>query len=595
MPTRPCPPIPMATTGIRHSAFRPEGGARRHRWIGRILPAAAQERWLWIGLAATVVILKCVAIFHFRVDSDETQHAHVVWAVANGQLPYRDVFDNHMPLFQMACAPLFHLLGEHGYIMIELRFAMLALFFVSLWCVFRLAEDLFPRGVAPWAALSAAALPQFFYTSTEFRPDDLWAAFWLIGLVVALSGKFTPKRAFAFGVVLGFALAASLKTALLAASIGIAAVIALGLARQARLWKSVPLRLLLIVGGAMIVPGCVVWYFAGQGALRIMYYCVIQHNIFPGLRSWHRFRYDAWIFPASLPLLIGLAILTYRQATDSRTAIRRVIVVLTPCIYISLLISYWREITREDDLPYAPLLPLAALPLILWLHRRLEGGRGKSLLVSAGFPLVCAIEIVCVWRNNPLRTNRVQATTAGIRDVLLLSGPGDFVMDAKGDNVFRARPTYWVFEPLTKARIRKGLIDDQLPADMVRTETRLCYLSADRWEPAAASFIGANYMAFDKASLDLGAAGKEMESSSSDGTFFVDVAIPARYAIVSESGGTAGILDGHSYSAPVRLEPGRHWLRRTSGGGRAAIFLAEAFAHGFHPLFEDIPKPLRAK
>jgi hypothetical protein len=45
-------------------------------------------------------------------NSDEPQHLHVVWAWANGMLPYKDVFDNHSSLFQAISAPLFALLGK---------------------------------------------------------------------------------------------------------------------------------------------------------------------------------------------------------------------------------------------------------------------------------------------------------------------------------------------------------------------------------------------------------------------------------------------------------------------------------------------------
>src|ERR1700676_214435 len=47
-------------------------------------------------------------------NSDEPQHLHVVWAWANGMLPYKDVFDNHSPLFQAISAPLFALLGKRA-------------------------------------------------------------------------------------------------------------------------------------------------------------------------------------------------------------------------------------------------------------------------------------------------------------------------------------------------------------------------------------------------------------------------------------------------------------------------------------------------
>jgi hypothetical protein len=36
-------------------------------------------------------------------------------------IPYRDVFDNHSPLFQALCAPLFQLLGERADIIVPMR------------------------------------------------------------------------------------------------------------------------------------------------------------------------------------------------------------------------------------------------------------------------------------------------------------------------------------------------------------------------------------------------------------------------------------------------------------------------------------------
>ena len=77
--------------------------------------------WLVVG---AVLALHVVYAFVYRVDSDEPQHLHVVWGWAHGLLQYRDIFDNHSPLFQMLCAPLFGALGEHTWIVVAMRLAM---------------------------------------------------------------------------------------------------------------------------------------------------------------------------------------------------------------------------------------------------------------------------------------------------------------------------------------------------------------------------------------------------------------------------------------------------------------------------------------
>jgi hypothetical protein len=81
---------------------------------------------LGIGVAILLVLLG-LRWFYLNAqpwDSDEPQHLHVVWAWANGMLPYRDVFDNHSPLFQAISAPLFALLGERTDIVTAMRWTM---------------------------------------------------------------------------------------------------------------------------------------------------------------------------------------------------------------------------------------------------------------------------------------------------------------------------------------------------------------------------------------------------------------------------------------------------------------------------------------
>ncbi|MGA3171025.1 MAG: glycosyltransferase family 39 protein [Chthoniobacteraceae bacterium] len=552
------------------------------------LPAPGFERKAFLWLVALVLVLKVMAIIHYRVDSDETQHAHVVWAWTQGQLPYRDLFDNHMPLFQMACAPFFSLLGEHDYIIIELRIAMIPLFLFCLWCVFALTERLYSRRAAPWAALAAAALPQFFYTSTEFRPDILWAGLWLLGLLIAVSGEFTVKRALGFGLILGLVFAVSLKTVVLAISLATATIIALALAwiHGARPRPVAGMaRLAVIVAGLAVAPGLTVLYFKWRGAFGNMYYCVVSHNIVPGLKRWGHFSLHQWDFPIAVVAMAAYGWLILRQTPDKRLATRRAIIHLMPWLFVAFLLSYWPDITREDDLPYTPLVPLSAIPLLTLAGNLMRDEALKRKFCTYGLPAICFVELLFVWNLNPLRSDRVKVTTRSIHDVLLLTRPHEYVMDAKGDYVFRPRPIYWVIETLTRARMRLGLIQDRIPQALADTGTRICYLITEHIPPATSKFIVTNYMPFDPAAIDLGAAGKELGKPSADGTFSFDVAIPATYAVVSESGTASGTLDGAPYIGPVRLAAGHHVFHRGSGTGRAAIFLDRAAAAGFHPLF----------
>src|SRR3982750_390706 len=72
------------------------------------------ETWTAATLFLLLAIAKVWAAFNYRFDTDESQHLHVVWAWTRGFVQYRDLFDNHMPLFQLLCAPLLGVMGEHA-------------------------------------------------------------------------------------------------------------------------------------------------------------------------------------------------------------------------------------------------------------------------------------------------------------------------------------------------------------------------------------------------------------------------------------------------------------------------------------------------
>src|SRR6184192_249222 len=97
------------------------------------------------SLFALMIALKLVNMTHYRFDSDESQHMHVIWAWARGFVQYRDVFDNHMPLFQIMFAPIFGVIGDRATILYWMRFILLPMHFVGAWCTYRIGESVFSR------------------------------------------------------------------------------------------------------------------------------------------------------------------------------------------------------------------------------------------------------------------------------------------------------------------------------------------------------------------------------------------------------------------------------------------------------------------
>jgi len=562
----------------------------REEWMERWLPLRGFERTAYLVLAALTLGLKVLAIYRYRIDSDETQHAHVVWGWVTGQLQYRDIFDNHMPLFQALCAPVMALLGERADIMMMLRWAMAPLYLVCLWAVYELTELLYSRRAAAWSALIAGGLGLFFSTSTEFRTDDLWAAFWLVGLVVAVRGAFTMKRAICFGLMAGLMFAVSLKTVVLLAGMGTATTIAMLMA----LVRGEPSRLAqsTVRGAAaamamLIPPAATVAYFAWRGAFWIMYYCVISHNIVPRLKRWGHFSLHEWNFPAALVALIIYGWLIFVQTPSTRLAIRRTVIALTPWCFLALLTSYWPDITREDNLPYAPLAPLSLIPLIMLAGGLVKNEEWRKKFWTYVLPAVALCNLAWTFKVYNFRSDRAAITTRSIADVLALTSPEDYVIDNKGDYVFRRRAYYWVLEPITKARVRMGLIHDSIPQRIMEKGVKVCYLRCSHGGSIAGQFIAANYVPFDREALDIGVLGKVIGSGATEGSYSFDIVIPQTYAVVTENGDLAGQLDGKPYAGPVWLTKGKHEFQRTRGSGRAGIILASALQNGFTLPFAD--------
>jgi hypothetical protein len=168
-----------------------------------------------VGTAALIFILllglKWFYVSNQLWDSDEPQHLHVVWAWTNGLLPYRDVFDNHTPLFQAVSAPIFALLGERADIVMCMRWTMFPIHVLILVLLYRLGTQLFSPRIGLWGTLIAATYPDLYFKLSEYRPDLFWGALWLLILNILTGGDLRPRRLFAAGFICGLAFAVSIK------------------------------------------------------------------------------------------------------------------------------------------------------------------------------------------------------------------------------------------------------------------------------------------------------------------------------------------------------------------------------------------------
>ncbi|HWW59799.1 MAG TPA: glycosyltransferase family 39 protein, partial [Thermoanaerobaculia bacterium] len=214
-----------------------------------------RERLVLLALGAASLVLRAIAFFHYRFDSDEQQHLHVSWGWTAGMVQYRDFFDNHTPLFHILTAPLLAILGERSDILLWMRAPMLILFAIVSWATYVLARDVYDRRIALWTVVLLSLFPPFFLKSLEFRNDNLWTAL----SVLAMLGIVRHWRPFVIGLLLGAALATSIKTVFLVAALVVARVIlSRGEGRPARSAggpsPSPRLRMTAALAGFAIIP-----------------------------------------------------------------------------------------------------------------------------------------------------------------------------------------------------------------------------------------------------------------------------------------------------------------------------------------------------
>ena len=169
-----------------------------------------------------------------------------------------------------------------------------------------------------------------------------------------------------------------------------------------------------------------------------------------------------------------------------------------------------------------------------------------------------------------------------VETALRLTEPSDYVMDSKGETIYRRRPFYYVLEGLTGKRMKAGLIPDTIPERLVETETPLT--TVRRMPSKAADFIRKNYLPI---AFRLSVLGKIL--TGADEKFGFDIAVPSLYSIVTEFGSLEGTLDGKSICGPARMERGHHEIRRLNGSGRLALLWARAAEKGCDPFSPVLP------
>ena len=521
----------------------------------RSLRRRAQTVYAVLGVLA-LLGLRLASAWSLRVDSDEPQHLHVVWAWTQGLLPYVDLFDNHTPLFQLLMSPLLALLGARADIVPCMRTATIPVWTLGLALTWWLGRRLWNARVGWVAATLTALFPLTYLSSVQFRTDDLWWVLWVAGVAVAALGAPDRRRLAAAGLLIGLSFAVSMKTTPLL----ITQLLALGLLGVLWHWQGRAIAwrtwLAALPGGllGLLLPlAAFAAFFAAHGALGRAWYFWIGYNIVPGMGPWTGSRLQYLLFPTVSVLVALVSWRRLRVSTDAVLTLRRLAMFDGAALYLAALLSYWPLLTLQDLLPVVPLLMLGASGTRLVHTRR----------IGWGFRLALALELLTILAvRPPWRDRLLQRQERELALVLRLTHPDDFVMDAKGEAIFRRRPVFWVFEDIAEYRIAHGLLHPQVRVHLERTGTPV--VIDHRMPDSAEPFIARNYLPLQG---NVRVLGQRFTVAQARRPVLLPIAIPQRYVLLDAQGRSAAArIDGRAVAGAVALTRGCHTLEVPAAG-----------------------------
>jgi hypothetical protein len=255
-------------------------------WARRIAAGLLIAAWLVLG---------AVLVGWHAFDDDEFQHAHLAWAIAHGQVPYRDVFEHHLVLYHVLIGPVAAWCGNPAAVFVLRAVSWLCGGIAGLFAV-RVARR---YGVDPLitglVAVVMAAVPMIGFKLAEARPAVPALLCCAFAIDYATRAAINWRRAAVLGAVLGTAILLSQKMVYLAIALGAGVTLTGGLAAAIACLLS-----------AMTVGGLYLAAMAGWGCLAPFWEFAVMMNLH-WKRSFSASLYvNEWF--RSAPLLLAAAI-----------------------------------------------------------------------------------------------------------------------------------------------------------------------------------------------------------------------------------------------------------------------------------------------
>lgn len=561
-----------------------EGAPRRHGWrhllllLGTVLFAYQAARLAW---------LKSFAV-------DEFTYAHAGWAIAQGQVPFRDFFFHHLPLLEQLIGAAYLLLGDEPQSILWLRLPMLLCVLVTAlggWHIHRgylpgrhtaTGRRYSPALEALWAPLLILSTYAFVVTGVEIRHDPLAFALFLIAVaVLTLPGVGPVLAGFASGFLLATGVWASEKVLAYGAVFAVGFVLDLVRWATARRHGERAPRFMLghpaafLAGFLVPVALAALYVLRTDSATALWRWCVewniLHERYYPGF-SWWRYlgamlKRSWWL----LALAVVGIVATVRRRRGELTAHPDLLLILAAGTTLASF-TVQRAPYAYSLIPFAGTVALLAARGVAEVEGTLMHRPDRAARwLRRGFALVIAVALAMSLLRYRARIlvfdNRYQLQV--LEQIGELTGPRDPVYDNAGTAVTRPHVSFFFFTDAAARNLLDRQLAREIPRAIVEEGARM-FVHDFRFPTVAREIQDFVLTHFQPWSGDLRLWGQRYHAPPGTGVIegsFLAVA-SERYFVHPPAALETGhlILDGRPVSERVfHLAAGPHRLRYEGG------------------------------
>ncbi len=268
-----------------------------------------QPLWMiWAGL----ILFGFLGRLAWGYDADELQNLRFAWNIGHGQVPFRDFFEHHPPLFHYALTPFVANLERPDWkLLFGMRLVALAITLFLLYAFYRLLRCSTSPLAACWGLGLLIIIHPFCTSIFEFRADWialaalLWAVSNLTRSFTHNEGRYTSSAL--AGLLAGLGICLTQKTALLLPAVFIWAVGSVICASN-KLERRARIRCTLVFLVTSTVPsGLLTVWFYHIGALSQLIEYTVRINLRWASEGTWRYTAQESVLPAFPIFVLAIA------------------------------------------------------------------------------------------------------------------------------------------------------------------------------------------------------------------------------------------------------------------------------------------------